>query len=573
VTTSADIASTENTKNLAARIGWTVLICATLYVCYFSHLGAIGFVGPDEPRYAWIARDMAETGDWVTPRLYGKPWFEKPPLYYWGAAICFELFGVSDAAARLPSAICALLATLAMAWLAWRVYRGETARWLLLLLPTTVGMIGFSHAAATDMPFSAMLTIAMVCAAVIVGLLPERPRRDWEQHSLKAVRDKTPAIRDDGAVDLRRWLALILFGLFLGLAVLAKGPAAIILCGGAVFFWALFTKRWRDALRLLHPAAIAASCVTALPWYILCARRNPDFFRIFIIEHNFKRYLTPEFQHIQPFWFYIPVILIAFLPWTAALLCTAVIGALRAYQEKISGSTGFLVSWALFCILFFSISQSKLPGYVLPAVPAIAILVSRSCTRLAHLNARPLAVTFLVTGVALTVLMLWLRQSEEHLLRTVGVFTPLVFVALTAFASFAVFLGIAFLLAGAQTRNFFLVSGVLCVILPLAFAERIARFLPIGIVSARYLAREIQTAQIETPNLTVAGLKRGTRFGLNFYLHAELNDWNYDPRREVYVLTEGVLPCRNMTKEMSCTNLWENEDRIDRFGLLHLVPK
>src|ERR1700676_2522940 len=135
-----------------ARIAWAVLIVATLYVCYFSHLGAIGFVGPDEPRYAWIARDMVETGDWVTPRLYGKPWFEKPPLFYWGAALSFKLFGVSEAAARLPSAISALLATLALAWLALRLYGAETARWFLLLLPTTVGMIVLSHAAATDMP-------------------------------------------------------------------------------------------------------------------------------------------------------------------------------------------------------------------------------------------------------------------------------------------------------------------------------------------------------------------------------------------------------------------------------------
>ena len=91
---------------LAVRIGWLVLILATVYVCYFSHLGAIGFVGPDEPRYAWIARAMAETGDWVTPRLYGKPWFEKPPLYYWGAALSFKLFGVSEAAALFAPAPC-----------------------------------------------------------------------------------------------------------------------------------------------------------------------------------------------------------------------------------------------------------------------------------------------------------------------------------------------------------------------------------------------------------------------------------------------------------------------------------
>src|SRR6201997_3214862 len=158
--------------SLSAKIGWTALILATLSICYFSHLGALGFVGPDEPRYAWIARDMAETGDWITPRLYGKPWFEKPALYYWGAALSFKLVGVSEAAARLPSALSALLATMALAWLAWRLHGAETARWLLLLLPTTVAMIGFSHAAATDMPFSAMLTVAMVCAAVLLSFVP-----------------------------------------------------------------------------------------------------------------------------------------------------------------------------------------------------------------------------------------------------------------------------------------------------------------------------------------------------------------------------------------------------------------
>src|SRR6202047_2902096 len=243
VTTSTEIVPTQNIRELAARVGWAVLICATLYVCYFSHLGAIGFVGPDEPRYAWIARDMAETGDWVTPRLYGKPWVEKPVLYYWGAALCSKLFGVSEVAARLPSAISALLATLALAWLALRLYGAETARWLLLLLPTSVGMIGFSHAAATDMPFSGMLTIAMVAAAVLLRLIPP---------------DHSPSTATKSAPQPSSWslsyftcspyFAEVLFGLFLGLAVLAKGPAGVILCGGAVLAWALVTKRWRDAL-------------------------------------------------------------------------------------------------------------------------------------------------------------------------------------------------------------------------------------------------------------------------------------------------------------------------------------
>ena len=185
---------------------------------------------------------MVETGDWITPRLYGKPWFEKPVLYYWGAALSFKLFGVSDAAARLPSAASALLATLAMAWLGLRVCGAETARWLLLLLPTTVGMIGFSHAAATDMPFAAALTIAMVLAARLLGLFP------------------VSSSSSDSFISLASSISCtsLLFGFFLGLAVLAKGPAAIILSGGGVLLWAIFTKRWRDAFRCLHLIAIAA---------------------------------------------------------------------------------------------------------------------------------------------------------------------------------------------------------------------------------------------------------------------------------------------------------------------------
>ncbi|HTA58936.1 MAG TPA: phospholipid carrier-dependent glycosyltransferase, partial [Candidatus Baltobacteraceae bacterium] len=283
----------------AARLLWLVLIVSTLYLCYFHNLGAIGLVGPDEPRYAWIARDMQETGDYITPRLYGKPWFEKPPLYYWSAALSFKLFGVSETTARLPSAISAFLATLALAWLALRLYGAETARWLLLLLPTTVGMIGFSHAAATDMPFAATLAIAMVFVAKLLNLIPLPTQQSGNavttQDSLNSFTSSTS-------------FTSLLFGFFLGLATLAKGPAAIILSGGAVLLWALFTKRWRDAFRCLHPVAIAGFCLTALPWYILCARRNPDFFRIFIIEHNFSRFLTPQFQHIQPFWFYLPIV-------------------------------------------------------------------------------------------------------------------------------------------------------------------------------------------------------------------------------------------------------------------------
>jgi 4-amino-4-deoxy-L-arabinose transferase-like glycosyltransferase len=549
-----------NSQNWAIRIGWVILILATLYVCYFSHLGDIGFVGPDEPRYAWIARDMAETGDWVTPRLYGKPWFEKPPLYYWGAALSFKLFGVSEAAARLPSAACALLATLAIAWLARRLYGAETARWLMLLLPTTVGMIGFSHAAATDMPFSAMVTIAMVSAAVLLGLVPRpsmAPPRASGTSSLSSLTSSTSLIS-------------FLFGLFLGLAVLAKGPAAIILCGGAIFFWALVTKRWRDAFRLFHPAGVAGFCLTALPWYILCALRNPDFFHIFFIEHNFKRFLTPEFQHLQPFWFYAEIIPVAFLPWIGVLIWTAIVGLKTVRARQLNASACFLLCWAGFCFAFFTISRSKLPGYILPAVPPIALLLSRAATSLAPLKRRSFALAALTTGALFAGAFLVLLKGGDGILKHLIAFTVL-FELLTAFLALAnLWLGALFLFS---RRSEALTGVVLSCLLTFRISELAVEFTPISMLSPRYLAYQLQAEQVPLGALRTAHLRRATLYGLNFYLRTDMQEWDRDPSREVYVLTERPMSCSNAPTDMICSDKWGQVDSSDNFELLHLTPK
>ncbi len=535
----------------AAQIAWGVLISITLYICYFSHLGVLGFIGPDEPRYAWIARAMMETHDWVTPRLYGKPWFEKPPLFYWGAGLCFKWFGVSEAAARLPSAFSALLATLALAWLALRLYGAQTARWLLLLLPTTVGMIGFSHAAATDMPFSGMFTVAMVCAAVILGLT-----RD----------ENTPILRST------LLLALILFGFFLGLAVLAKGPAAIILCGGAVAFWALFTKRRHEALWLLHPVAIAAFLVTALPWYVLCARRNPDFLRVFLIEHNFKRYLTPEFQHIQPFWFYLPVVLIALLPWTALFLWSAVHGSIRLLRTRCANqSTWFLTCWAGFCIVFFSISRSKLPGYILPALPALALILAHSLAAMSKIPRWLLRVALWLFSLVLFLPLVFIELVAPHFSRGnprfvtgVCVMVALMGAAnllLASFARLAREKGLLPLLAAACVLPI-LVSAVLAYYIAPSFFK----FDPSG----KTLARQLRLQNIPTSELAVGWMSRGQHYSLNFYLHEEIKDWNQENLTKEYVLTDMPL-CRNLSPvPFACEPLPFNEQATGAF-LYHIV--
>jgi 4-amino-4-deoxy-L-arabinose transferase-like glycosyltransferase len=517
----------ETTATTAQRIGWAALIVITLSVCYFSHLGVIGFVGPDEPRYAWIARDMAESGDWVTPRLYGKPWFEKPPLLYWGGAIFFRLMpGEPEVAARLPSAISALLATLALAWLTWRTYGEECARWLLLLLPTSVGMIGFSHAAATDMPFAGMLTIAMVCVAVGLGLA----RSDQD----KPILPQTP------------WLALVLFGFFLGLATLAKGPAAIILSGGAVFFWAIFTKRWRDALRLLHPAAIVSFCVTALPWYILCARRNPDFFRIFIVEHNFKRYLTPEFQHVQPFWFYAPILLVAFLPWTAVVMASLILGGQRFRRKKqASPLTSLLLCWSLFCLLFFTISKSKLPGYILPSISAISLLFARVCELglreksrlLGYLVAACMIFFGIASGTAALVQGLVARHSPLN-----GRAAGATSVVALAFALANFFLWIALSKSGlSRTRlRIFEAVGMALPVIVLVLSTKVllSSFVPVD-PSGKTIADELELYGYSANDLAIQGMHRGTHFSLNFYLKQEIPDWDVANSTSGFLLLNG----------------------------------
>jgi 4-amino-4-deoxy-L-arabinose transferase-like glycosyltransferase len=460
---------------------------------------------------------MAETGDWVTPRLYGKPWFEKPVLYYWAAAAGFKLFGVSEVTARLPGAISALLATLALAWLALRIYGAQTARWLLLLLPTTVGMVGFSHAAATDMPFAAMLTIAMVFAAHIVGLVPNSPSRSSLSFS-------------------STFVTAILFGFFLGLAVLAKGPAAIILCGGAVFIWALFTMRWRDAFRCLHPAGIVSFCATALPWYILCAHRNPDFFRVFIIEHNFKRFLTPQFQHVQPFWFYVPILLIAFIPWIFVFLWMSIYGFGRCCQDrKISPQAIFFLAWAFFCLLFFSVSRSKLPGYVLPAVPPLGLLLARSHVALSHSARRVFRHQFLalcllpmLAGVAI----LW---SGKHIY-TSRLTTEIAFAMGSALLLFT--LSNVLLVIRTTTwltfdfASFCVVPVLAVVLLFHTFSAPWLRHDPSG----KTLAQALQQRQVPPSQIYAANMHRAQQFSLSFYLHSEVQDWTTESPKQGYLL-------------------------------------
>jgi len=308
--------------------GVAILSGIGLFFLYFFGLTRTGLLGPDEPRYAAIGRAMAATGDWITPRLWGMPWFEKPALLYWMTAAAFKAGFGPEMAPRLPVAL-ASVAFLLYFFVVLRREFGDRAAWYsAIILATSVGWLAYSHVAITDLPMSAAF------AAAMLGLLPE------------------PA-------PLR---SRICSGVLLGLAVLAKGLVPL-----ALFIPVLWFLRHR--IRELAIVFGAATLIAA-PWYVLVTLRNGrPFVDEFFWKHHFGRFLDSALQHQQPLWFYLPVLLAGVFPWTPLVV---LLFQRRLYQDR---RALFLLAWFAWGFLFFSISRNKLPGYLLPLLPPVAALM------------------------------------------------------------------------------------------------------------------------------------------------------------------------------------------------------
>jgi 4-amino-4-deoxy-L-arabinose transferase-like glycosyltransferase len=359
----------------------------------------LGLVGADEPRYAQIAHEMLDRFDsaptlklsdcvawkgklssfvnWsgcqsyldglgpvlksklsacVTPYLYGHPWLEKPALYYWRAMFVFQDFGVHDWSARLPSATFAFI-LVALIYLHMRRFRRGGHLDAALITVACAGIMGFAHGASTDMQMAAPLAI---------GLL------GWY------------AWYETGS---KFWLFDIYF--FTGVATLAKGPVAPVLAIGIVAAFALLRREWPVLLRSFWWPGALLYFVIVLPWFVAVQLQNPDFFRVFFLEHNIERFATNRFEHRQPFWYYLVVALLAVMPWTVIAVRALIDGIQTSICEwrarhasdckPCAGRPGdafpeFLVLWTLIPIVFFSFSESKLPGYILLSIPPITIL-------------------------------------------------------------------------------------------------------------------------------------------------------------------------------------------------------
>jgi 4-amino-4-deoxy-L-arabinose transferase-like glycosyltransferase len=310
------------------------------YAMFFYSLGGIGFIGPDEPRYAAIARTMLTSRDYITPRLNGVPWFEKPPLMYWGAALGYRIFGITEAGARFPSALGAAICVFLVYWCGRKLWDRATGFVAALIFATSIGAFAFARAASMDMLLTTCMTMALVF--FLAGL------------------------NDTSA---RRRLYFCLFYAALGLGVLAKGPVALLLPALSLGIF-LIVRHKLDDWKTWQPAGLWITAAIAVPWFVLCTLANGwEFINVFFVNQNIERFTTTIHGHGRPFYFYLPVLLLLTFPWTFVL-----ISALRRTFGK---NEQLMLWWAVVPFVFFSLSGSKLPGYILPMVPPIALLLGK----------------------------------------------------------------------------------------------------------------------------------------------------------------------------------------------------
>ena len=489
----------------------------------------MGLVGADEPRYAQIAHEMLEHFDsahtlkdrlsaCVTPYLYGHPWLEKPALYYWRAMFLFQDFGVHDWSSRLPSTTFAFI-MVALIYLHMRRFRLGGHLDAAIITVACAGIIGFSRGASTDMQMAAPLAI---------GLL------GWY------------AWYETGS---KFWLYDIYF--FTGLATLAKGPVAPFLALVIISAFAFLRREWSILRRSLWWPGVALYFAMVLPWFIAVQRQNPTFFREFFMEHNLQRFATDRYQHSQPIWYYLIVVILAAMPWTVIALCALWDGARTSFCEWRSRRSSlckpcaarpgdafpeFLVLWALIPILFFSFSRSKLPGYILPSIPPITILTGDYLFRCRQ---KELPRWVLIGHAALSGVMTMFALLLPWFMKHGAQVPPLPALIVAILAAIGASLLILVVVQGFGVAKLRLVTSCVLIVLVL-FLYGVGPFGPIPAVeatkrvihlldrsySARPLAERLAAVAPGETTVAVFRVRRDVEYGLSFYRNHEVV--NYD---------------------------------------------
>ncbi|MEO8007902.1 MAG: phospholipid carrier-dependent glycosyltransferase [Betaproteobacteria bacterium] len=334
-------------------------VVATLFfvfgVVWFCNLDYRSLVRPDEGRYAEIAREMAQTGDWITPRLNGIKYFEKPPLQYWMTAAAYKAFGEHEWTARLWAALTGIAGVLLVGFAGARLFSRRAGFYAATVLASSVLYAAIGHINTLDMGVTFCLTLGLVGF-----LLAQRG--------------------DARTRETRLWMLLAWTAM--GFGFLSKGLIGLALPAAAMVAYALVHRDISFLKRIEPVAGIAIMLAIALPWIIAVSIANPEFAHFFFVHEHFQRFLTQVHHRTAPWWYFIPILIAGMLPWTV-MLAPALIAAWKGDPVGHSFKPRrFLLLYAAVIFTFFSVSQSKLPSYILPIFPALALLLGDWLTRI-----------------------------------------------------------------------------------------------------------------------------------------------------------------------------------------------
>jgi 4-amino-4-deoxy-L-arabinose transferase-like glycosyltransferase len=351
------MAGSEPSSSSDGAASWRrdlVLLALLFATLYFFRLGSYPLSNPDEGRNAEVPREMLATGDWVTPRLNGVNYFEKPPLVYWTTAALERTFGLNEWSVRAVPAVFAIAGVL-LTYAAARELRGRVTGLLAaLVLGTSLLWFIVGHIPILDTPMSVFMSATLFCF-------------------LLGVREP-PGAR-------RRWFFLGLYA-SAALATLTKGLMGFLVTGAVMFLWLLIFNQWKRLRPFYLVNGVLLFLVIALPWHLLAAARNETWVHRYIVYEHFLRFLTPAASRPGPWHLFIWVVLGGLIPWTGFLwpaVRSIVRDGWRRRDEH--AETWFLLTWAAFVFFFFSVSKSKLAPYVLPMFPALAVLVASELAR------------------------------------------------------------------------------------------------------------------------------------------------------------------------------------------------
>jgi 4-amino-4-deoxy-L-arabinose transferase-like glycosyltransferase len=388
------------------------VVAVALLAIWLLPIAARDLMETDEGRYAEISREMVVSGDWVTPRLDGLKYFEKPPLQYWATALVFEVAGQSTFTARFYTALCALLSVLAVWATARRLWGRQAGDYAGLATASMVWMLGGSQVPSLDMSLTLYLTL-ILCGFLIA---------------------EDPAT----AAPARRWWMLGVWAA-IAAAVLTKGLIGLLIPGATLVLYCLLRRDLSLLWRMEWLRGLPLMLLIAAPWFVLVAMRNDGFLHFFFIREHVERFLTTEHHRAGPLYYFVPLLLGGSLPWMPLLPA-----AFRhAYQAAppMRASLQLLLVWCVFVFAFFSLSGSKLPFYILPLFPAIGLLLGPYLLQMPLRGLRALAIAnallWLVAAIAAP-LALGHRKGSDDLTRDVAAaFEPWALAGGLIIASFA----------------------------------------------------------------------------------------------------------------------------------------